>query len=326
MSHPLRPRRRGERGAAHPVFCSWSVPAAAAAHVFFVHRCPAPRLTPAGDRRPDRAFSLPPACAGCLPARPFRQASTRRRDCEGAIFELCENTTRPLPRQRSHPRLNSYEALHSDGSTAGARPTDAQAGGQTSRLNLHDATGPATRRDDHVITTTRRTASQLPPYPCRRLHGSSLARSGAAIPIQQTKRDAVSPTRLPDSQLQTRQDAGRSPGPTPGGPALHPRPRFARPRPPLGPPKRADCRNRQSAPTSTRRYMPPARRCLWRRLWTFPNAAIWARATRVNSCKKKLFAPHTHRSLLATRRNVPPDRHCMPKKRCEMAAMLRYRD
>ena len=49
-------------------------------------------------------------------------------------------------------------------------------------LNLHDAAGPARRRDDHDKTTTRRTASQPPPYPCRRLHGSSLARSGAAIP------------------------------------------------------------------------------------------------------------------------------------------------
>ena len=49
-------------------------------------------------------------------------------------------------------------------------------------LNLHNTAGPARRPDDHDRTTTRRTASQLPPYPCRRLHGSSLARSGAAIP------------------------------------------------------------------------------------------------------------------------------------------------
>ena len=53
-------------------------------------------------------------------------------------------------------------------------------------LNLHDAAGPATRRDDHVITTTRRTASQPPRYPCRRLHGSFLARSGAAIQSSST--------------------------------------------------------------------------------------------------------------------------------------------
>ena len=45
-----------------------------------------------------------------------------------------------------------------------------------------DAAGPTRRRDVHDETTTRRTASQPPPYPCRRLHGSFLARSGATIP------------------------------------------------------------------------------------------------------------------------------------------------
>jgi len=98
------------------------------------------------------------------------------------MFKLCKNTTRPSPRQRSHSRLDPSEVLRSDGATAGACPADDQAGGQTRRLHLHDAAGPARRRDHHVITTTRRTASQPSRYPCRRLHGSSLARSGAAIP------------------------------------------------------------------------------------------------------------------------------------------------
>ena len=52
----------------------------------------------------------------------------------------------------------------------------------TPYLNLHNTAGPVTRRDDHDETTSRRTASQPPRYPCRRLHGSSLTRSGAAIP------------------------------------------------------------------------------------------------------------------------------------------------
>ena len=81
------------------------------------------------------------------------------------MLELCENTTRSSPRQRSHSRLDPSEVLPSD-----AAGSDV------------DAARPARRRDHHDITTTRRTASQPPPYPCRRLHGSSLARSGAAIP------------------------------------------------------------------------------------------------------------------------------------------------
>ena len=158
------------------------------------------------------------------------------------MLELCENTTRPSPRQRSHPRLDSYEVLHSDG---------AQAGGQTSRLNLHDA-----------------------------------ARHS--------------------------QDAGRSPSPTPGGPALHPRPRFARPRPLLGPPNRTH-RRRHRCESTTRRNMPPARRCLQRRLWTFPNAAIQARATSVNSCPKKTFrAAHTPPPCRRPPQELTPDRRSMP--------------
>ena len=69
------------------------------------------------------------------------------------MFELCENTTRPSPRQRSHPRLDSYEVLHSDG---------AQAGGQTSRLNLHDAARPERRRQIAQPNTGRPCASPSP--------------------------------------------------------------------------------------------------------------------------------------------------------------------
>ena len=75
-------------------------------------------------------------------------------------------------------------------------------------LYLHDAAGPATRREDHDKTTSRRTASQLPPYPCRRPHGSSLARSGAGIPSnsknatpcypQDPRRTSCRHTKTPD--------------------------------------------------------------------------------------------------------------------------------
>ena len=98
------------------------------------------------------------------------------------MFEFCENTIRSSPRQSSHSRLGPSEVLRSDGATAGARPTVAQAGGQPRRLHLHDAAGPARCRHHHDKTTTRRTASQPPRNPCRRLHGSFLARSGAAPP------------------------------------------------------------------------------------------------------------------------------------------------
>ena len=77
-------------------------------------------------------------------------------------------------------------------------------------LNLHNTAGPARRRDDHDETTTRRTASQLPPYPCRRLHGSSLARSGAAIPSDSTNATPCYPQDSTEDQLQARQDAGQA--------------------------------------------------------------------------------------------------------------------
>ena len=119
-----------------------------------------------------------------MSARPTIQAGqhapAKLRRCKARALR---NTTRPLPRQRSHSRLNPSEVLHSDGTTAGA-------------------------------STARPSHAPAPPY---------------------------HPTEPTDSQLQSRQDTGRSTSPTPGGPALHPRPRFTRPRPPLGPPKRAGC-------------------------------------------------------------------------------------
>ena len=70
-----------------------------------------------------------------------------------------------------------------------------------------DAAGPTRRRDVHDETTTRRIASQPLPYPCRRLHGSFLARSGAAIPSsrqnatpcypQESRTASCKPTKTP---------------------------------------------------------------------------------------------------------------------------------
>ena len=207
-----------------------------------MHRHPGPRLTPARDRRPARAFPLPLACTGCLhAARPFRPASTCRRNCEGAMLELCENTTRPSPRQRSHPRLDSYEVLHSDG---------AQTGGQTSRLNLHDAARPERRRQIAQPNTGRPCASPSP---------SLRSTSASAWPPNRTHR------------------------------------------------------RRHRCESTTRRNMPPARRCLQRRLWTFPNAAIQARATSVNSCPKKTFrAAHTPPPCRRPPQELTPDRRSMP--------------
>ena len=129
----------------------------------------------------------------------------RRRECEGAIFELCENTTRPSPRQRSHPRLDSYEVLHSDG---------AQADGQIVRLNLHDTAGPEKRRDHQPASALPLPAPpRLVPRTFRRRHT-----------IQQYNRGTEFPARLPDGQQQAHQNPGSSPSPTSGGAAPRPSP------------------------------------------------------------------------------------------------------
>ncbi len=102
------------------------------------------------------AGSWPASRPGVSIATGLRQMSSRprRRTCGGAMFELCKSTTRPSPRQRSHSRLDPSKVLHSVGATAGTRPTaDAQAGGQTSRLNLHFRLLSVCQSSGHAIKT-----------------------------------------------------------------------------------------------------------------------------------------------------------------------------
>ena len=235
------------------------------------------------------------------------------------MLELCENTTRPLPRQRSHPRLDSYEVLHSDG---------AQAGGQTSRLNLHDAAGPATRRDDHDITTTRRTA-RLRRTPA----GASTARSS----------HAPAPPYHP--AVQTRR---RVAGMTPGRPATGPpeRQQIAWPntgRPCASPspslrstsasawaaqarrlPVAAVCANVNTPPYAARLPLP------LEALMDFPQCRNLGPCHQCKFTPKKLFAPHTHTApWRRPRRNISKYYARSPQHAANSpryAAMLRYRD
>ena len=176
--------------------------------------------------------------------------------------------------------------------------------------------GPALRPGVSVATGLRRMSARPPDHSGQRARAGEIAKEqcssfaktqpaphpASALILAWTLTRSCTPMELKPADrlaastsmtLQDQKDAGRSPSPTPGGPALHPRPRFARPRPLLGPPNRTH-RRRHRCESTTRRNMPPARRCLQRRLWTLPNATIQARATRVNSCQKKTFrAAHT---------------------------------
>ena len=153
------------------------------------------------------------------------------------------------------------------------------AGGQPpappNSLNLHDAAGPARRQSHHVITTSRRSASQPPHYPWRRLHGSSLARSGAAMPSNSTNATPCHPQN-PRTTTCTHTKTPPDP-PSQHWAARRPdlRPRFARPRPLLAPPKRTDCRLRDAYPL-------------------FPNAAISGPRRQCKfTLKKALRRAHT---------------------------------
>ena len=81
------------------------------------------------------------------PARSFRPASPRRRNCEGATFRDLRKHNSPLI---------------------------------PSRLNLHNVAGPARRRDDHDRTTTRTPHAETPASLSVTPAGASTARSSHA--------------------------------------------------------------------------------------------------------------------------------------------------
>ncbi len=63
------------------------------------------------------------------------------------------------------------------------------------------------------------------------------------------------------SQTQQARAIGHRHAPPPGGPALHPRPRFARPRPPLGPPGRRDGQTASTTPAIPISFASSTRTC-----------------------------------------------------------------
>ena len=228
----------------------------------------APPVTTAAPRRtrrsPPRVLFL--ECAGsCSCACPLRAP---------ALSPTIDAGQGPAPR----PGISVATGLH----RMSARPTDHS--GQPPRA------GEIAKEKCSSFAKT-----QPAPHPASALILAwTLTRSCTPMELKPADRLAASTSMT----LQDQKDAGRSPSPTPGGPALHPRPRFARPRPLLGPPNRTH-RRRHRCESTTRRNMPPDRRCLQRRLWTFPNAAIQARATSVNSCQKN-FSRRTHTAPLST--------------------------
>ena len=177
---------------------------------------PSPTTDAGRDRRPDRAFPLPPACAGCLPARPTIQARQhaparlRRSNVRAlrkhnpplpppalsfslgpfrgpALRRSCSRHPsygRPSQRTDLPPQppfspfccLSEQRTRYQNVQFARFRGIFDAAGSDV------DAAEPARRRDHHVRTISRRPVIQPPRYPRRRLHGSSLARSGATIP------------------------------------------------------------------------------------------------------------------------------------------------
>ena len=103
-------------------------------------------------------------------------------------------------------------------------------------------------------------------------------------------------TGIPDGQLQTHQDAGRSPSPTPGGPALHPRPRFTRPRPLLGPPFRRKADQALHHPqTAVKRRLKPqeslGRRQMYCAVALVPVAAFVPPITTAALCRTRRSPP-----------------------------------
>ena len=190
-------------------------------------------------------------------------------------------------------------------------------------------------------TPYRQPASALPLPAPPRLVPHTLRRRHT---IQQYERDAMLPTepRIP-SCTHAKTPADR---PAHHWAARRPdlRPRFARPRPLLAPPKRTDCRSRQSVPTSTpaaaaeRPRIPHSgggiggRRqlaAICRRIAAVSGALIHFPQCRNlgprHQCKftlKKMFRP-AHTPLLVDDhleigRYMPPDRHCMPQNHRSM--------
>ena len=165
-----------------------------------------------------------------------------------------------------------------------------------------------TLQDHYVITTTRRTAS-LRATPA----GASTARSSHA-PAPPYHPAADTPRRRQIAQLNTGRPCA-SPSPSLHSTSASAWAAQARRLPQLAVCAKVNtCRRRASrysahrrrhrrAPT-IRRNMPPDCRCLLGCSCTVSHAVIWARATRVNSPSKEIFAPHTRRPLLATRRNM----------------------
>ena len=152
------------------MFCSWSVPVAAAARVLFVHLRPVPRLTPASGRHPNRAFPLPPGQSGCLHARPFSQPA-RADDITKVQSSSIAKHNPPL----SLPALSSSLGLFRGPALRRSYrrrlcPADDQAG-HTSRLNHQDAAEPphAISPDSLHVTpagasTARPSHAPAPPY------------------------------------------------------------------------------------------------------------------------------------------------------------------
>ncbi len=188
--------------------------------------CTCSCLLPAPAPRPTIDASQGPAPRPTIQAGQHAPAKLRR--CKARALR---NTTRPLPRQRSHSRLNPSEVLHSDGTTAGA-------------------------------STARPSHAPAPPY-----HPTVRTR------LRVTNRTHGRPTAVTPRRRQIAQPNTGRPCASPS-PSLH-------------------STSASAWAAQTRRLPLPLER-----LWTFPNAAIQARATRVNSPSKKLFAPHTHRPLV----------------------------
>ena len=216
------------------------------------------------------------------------------------------------------------------------------AGGQPphppGHLNLHDAAGPARRRDDHD-----KPPHAVPPASFRVTPaGASTARSSHAPappyhPAVRTRRHVTH--RTTDPQLHARQDAGRSPSPPLGGAAPRPSPSLRSTSPVACAaqahrlPQPAVCANvntcrrrrastysalrrRHRRETTTRRNMPPDRRCL-RGAYPFPQCRNLGPRHQCKFTLKKMFRPaHTPPLVddhLEIGRYMPPDRHCMPQ-------------